>query len=119
MVVSQADGAENPSPDTFTDRGGYYIFPNKLIIQWGISDNINLNFPITFPHKCLSMTATREYHIGTIGYSESWRESASAGIVDIKTYNQFGAVMTGGTSDSNGGAFFGKPGKYHWIAIGY
>ena len=118
ISVSQA-GGDNPSPELFSDKGGYYKFPNGLILQWGISDDINLSFPISFPHRCFSMTATREYHTGSIGYGESWRESESAGIVDVKTYNQFGAVMTGGTSDSEGGAFFGNPGKYHWLVIGY
>jgi len=90
-----------------------------LILQWGWHDGNDLIFPIPFPHKCLSLLATREYHNGTMGYSEKWRENKSAGIVDIKTFSNTGATMTGGTSDTDGGAFFGKASKYYWMAIGY
>ena len=65
------------------------------------------------------MQATREYHKTKMGYEEPWREPLSAGIFDIKSMNQNGAVMTGGTSDTDGGWFFGSPGKYYWLALGY
>ena len=61
----------------------------------------------------------REYHKKNMGYGESWREPLSAGIVDIKSINRNGAVMTGGTSDTDGGWFFGIPGEYYWLALGY
>ena len=112
-------GGGAPSPDSFSDKGGWYKFPNGLIIQWGYSSKKNLTFPIAFPNKCLNMQATREYHKKNMGYGESWREPLSAGIVDIKSINQNGAVMTGGTSDTDGGWFFGIPGAYYWLALGY
>lgn len=112
-------GGGAPSPDSFSDKGGWYKFPNGLIIQWGYSSKRNLTFPIAFPNKCLTMQATREYHKKNMGYGESWRESQSAGIVDIKSINRNGAVMTGGTSDTDGGSFFGNPGEYYWLALGY
>ena len=112
-------GGGAPSPDSFSDKGGWYKLPNGLIIQWGYSSKKNLTFPIAFPNKCLNMQATREYHKKNMGYGESWREPLSAGIVDIKSINQNGAVMTGGTSDTDGGWFFGIPGAYYWLALGY
>ena len=108
-----------PSPDSFDNKGGWYKFPNGLIIQWGYNNKKKLTFPIAFPNKCLTMQATREYHKVNIGYEEPWREPLSAGIVDITSINQNGAVMTGGTSDTDGGYFFGIPGAYYWLALGY
>lgn len=90
-------------------------FPDGTIFQWGINEAVNLSYPITFPHQCLSLIASREYSGPWPGYSYN----SSAGIVDVKSYNNSGAVMTGGSSDPDGGAGFGVPGKYHWFAIGY
>ena len=117
--IDDIETGGGPSPDSFSDKGGWYKFPNGLIIQWGYSSKIKLTFPIAFPNKCLNMQATREYHKKNMGYDESWREPLSAGIVDIKSINQNGAVMTGGTSDTDGGWFFGIPGEYYWLALGY
>ena len=54
---------ENPKPDTFSDNGGYYKFSNGLIMQWGhtplsYTQGTTVTFPIPFPHKCLSATAS-------------------------------------------------------------
>ena len=54
----------------FSDQGGYYVFPNGLIMQWGIIKQIDTNenggsqgpsnkiyyYPIPFPHACLSLS---------------------------------------------------------------
>lgn len=51
----------------FSDQGGYYIFPNGLILQWGqniaFSDGFGrriktILFNKTFPHKALSINVT-------------------------------------------------------------
>lgn len=51
----------------FSDKGGYYVFPNGLIFQWGYVLSHNwapgyggafVEFPISFPHKTLSVTVT-------------------------------------------------------------
>ena len=51
----------------FSDQGGYYKFPNGLIMQWGHIDGIyvydlngktppHITFPIAFPTKTLNVT---------------------------------------------------------------
>lgn len=63
MVLSQGN---NPSPESFSDRGGYYKFPNGLIMQWGYIGGIyiydlkgknppHITFPISFPTKTLNV----------------------------------------------------------------
>ena len=51
----------------FSDQGGYYIFPNGLILQWGqnvaFSDGFGrriktILFNKAFPHKALSINTT-------------------------------------------------------------
>ena len=52
----------------FSDNGGYYKFPNGLIIQWGqvtslISEfgvGTHISYPTNFPNKVLSVQATLE-----------------------------------------------------------
>ena len=35
LPTSQGSNTFSPNPDLFSDQGGYYIFPNGLIMQWG------------------------------------------------------------------------------------
>ena len=59
-LSSQGNNA-SPSPNTFTDKGGYYQFPNGLIIQWGKNEHEGWStviFPKSFPNKCLSFNAS-------------------------------------------------------------
>ena len=95
----------------FSDEGGYYIFPNGLIMQWGKVSNVlfdeshleKVQFPILFPHKVLSVLA-------------STRQAENAGgmrQIYIYDYNQKEATF-----------FPGFTGKvlhcdFFWYAIGY
>ena len=72
LIASQNNGGNkendnNPTPDKFNDKGGYYKFPNGLIMQWGNINGINIvdlngktpphiTFPIPFPTKVLNIT---------------------------------------------------------------
>ena len=88
LLVSQGD---SPTPDTFSDEGGYYKFPNGLIFQFGSFANkpnpFTGNFPIVFPHSCISLNVTTSrddgypvafsynkssYIIGLAGGTGSW-----------------------------------------------
>ena len=64
----------------FSDKGGYYIFPNGLIMQWGTTINayvdqrfpVSYQFPIAFPHKCLSVTlGTLNIHASNYGNADN------------------------------------------------
>ncbi len=61
-LSSQGSDSDSPTPDTFTDKGGYYIMPNGLILQWGREFLVQkatwtqVQFPIKFPHKLLTVT---------------------------------------------------------------
>ena len=57
MVFSQ-NSLSGQTPNVFNARGGYYKFPNGLIMQWGIipatqATGYHGNFPIKFPHAIL------------------------------------------------------------------
>ena len=70
---------ENKPPEQMSDSGGYYVFENGLIMQWGITpiyqstnatiiraqDPIRTNFAIPFPNKCLSV----QVNIKPVGYT--------------------------------------------------
>ena len=59
----------------FSDQGGYYKFPNGLIMQWGHQTPYhdlyeggrewNVKFPIPFPHKCFMVNTALTYQAGT------------------------------------------------------
>lgn len=88
-----------------------------LIIQGGThtgsytgNDGNSLNFPISFPSACISLTATRWY------YSN---DSNHAAIVHIISKSTTGAVLEGGVNDGGGGYYYRTSGQYSWIAFGY
>ena len=59
ILASQDNNS--PDPGTFTDKGGYYQFPNGLIFQWGKNEHegwSTIIFPKPFPNKCLSFNAS-------------------------------------------------------------
>jgi len=64
LVFSQGAGSGiSPDPDSFSDQGGYYKFPNGLIMQWGFipianSRTTSVTYPIPFPHKTLQVLVT-------------------------------------------------------------
>ena len=71
-LSSQAD---SPLPSMFSDQGGYYKFPNGLIMQWGHQPTFHdlfedgrewrIQFPIPFPHKCFMVDTAITYQKGT------------------------------------------------------
>ena len=111
LLASQSDSS-NQDPGLFSDNGGYYKFPNGLIMQWGNvynlpyhDTNIKTYFPISFPHKCFSISSSRTYDIR--GHAENqWSV--------IKSYDNQGFYIYA-DCDSD---FLGKINS-SWIAIGY
>ena len=115
----------NPSPDTFSDKGGYYKFPNGLIMQWGKIDEITpngdngkqgpsknkYNFPIPFPHSCLS-----------ISISDSLEKFPSRVLsnsgVGVYSYDRTGFIPFLDVYYTSPTEKMSKLGC-HWIAIGY
>ena len=70
LVDSQGSNTSEQDPDIFDPKGGYYKFPNGLIMQWGnttasrrVDGSEKTLFPIPFPHSVLSM-AIMEYRGG-------------------------------------------------------
>ena len=63
MPLFSQGNAESPNPNTFDDKGGYYKFPNGLIMQWGrFGEKANMltkvYYTIPFPHKTLMVELT-------------------------------------------------------------
>ena len=57
----------------FSDQGGYYKFPNGLIMQWGFisienTSTTSVNFPIKFPNKVLQVLVSP---VGPLGANHS------------------------------------------------
>ena len=105
-------GGGAPPVDSFTDNGGWYQFPNGLIIEWGVFEtnggeqHYGANFPKAFPHKSIAITLTDEYTGNDYYDANNWYQIVSHGnssfVVHLQAADQF------------------RPGnKCHWIAIGY
>lgn len=110
MVFSQ--GTDSPNPDSFSDQGGYYIFPNGLMFQWGITAPYDADlfekiyFPIPFPHKCLHIsisTSTNRSVSGAYGDATFTNDYTNQYFI-LNTDPQYGR----GNKDSS-----------YWFAIGY
>ena len=74
LLASQGNNA-SPSPDTFTDKGGYYQFTNGLIFQWGKNEHEGWStviFPKPFPNKCLSFNASSNVPDGVVPGDYRW-----------------------------------------------
>ena len=85
----------------FSDKGGYYVFPNGLILQWGevpIDDSqyviysecnlFTIQFPKKFPNKILSLNITlhmngAEEEGNVSPYVISKNNTSAYGIVDL------------------------------------
>lgn len=117
---------ENTDPELFSDDGGYYKFPNGLIMQWGIvyardfldycapSKDCNFfktEFPIPFPNKVLSATGTIFYPDSIAGemtlYISKWDNHGMSGLIDHP--NNYWTMSTAYPND----------GGVSWFAIGY
>lgn len=123
MVLSQ--GTDSPKPDLFSDQGGYYIFPNGLIMQWGavpVDDTKNfiydewnkytIKFPIKFPNKLLSLNVSLEMHgaepLGNVvPYVYECNAEGAWGIIDTGYYTSYKRINQ----------TFGA--KVSYFAIGY
>lgn len=104
LVFSQGAGSSN---STFTDQGGYYIFPNGLIMQWGsvpvddtktvIYEECNkytITFPVKFPNKLLSLNVSLEMHgaepTGNVSpYIYESNTEGAWGIIDLGYYTSY------------------------------
>lgn len=105
-LSSQSGIDDSPTPDKFTDEGGYYKFPNGLVMQWGKIKRDNsrghINFSIKFPHKLLYVSTQ----------SSAISIHAVANAIYNRTLTGFDYVVdtTSGGGDPNGTG---------WFAIGY
>lgn len=106
LSSSQSGIDDSPTPDKFTDEGGYYKFPNGLVMQWGKIKRDNsrghINFSIKFPHKLLYVSTQ----------SSAISIHAVANAIYNRTLTGFDYVVdtTSGGGDPNGTG---------WFAIGY
>lgn len=124
-LSSQGSNTFSPNPDLFSDQGGYYIFPNGLIMQWGavpVDDTENviygewnkytIKFPIKFPNKIVSLNVSLEMHGAeptgnVVPYIYECNVAGAWGIVDTGYY----------TKDIHINQTYGA--KISYLAIGY
>lgn len=70
-VTSKENAGNIVTYDSYTSHlgaPGYVILPNNLIIQWGTARSWeDCKFPITFPHKLLSIVASAQTQSGAVG----------------------------------------------------
>lgn len=112
-VPLSTQGNDNPTPSLFSDEGGYYKFPNGLIMQWGYRENVLfdeehyevITFPIRFNHKCLAvLTTTRQVEI----------QGGLRNAYVVEYNNVYAKILPGYVRDG------GKPNNgFFWFAIGY
>lgn len=103
-----SQGNDNPSPALFSDSGGYYKFPNGLIMQWGIydpfGDNVSdsyrtldrVTFPISFPHKVFYVQSIPQLNVD--------KDTSHPWLVPLNITNS---------------GFSIRKGRSSWIALGY
>lgn len=107
---------ENTPIEQFTDEGGYYKFPNGMIMQWGKIKDVyvyDLNgkkgpigtFPIPFAHKCLNVTLSL--------YAPAEVDSGISNVYSHNITNNNFEVITDGYSHGLTHA------TINWLAIGY
>ena len=68
-------------------QNGYAKFSNGLILQWGLSDNMQyqtITFPISFPRNC--------YHVTWMAISSATNAYKASGYVNSVTRNSFYAT---------------------------
>ena len=97
---------DSPTPDKFTDEGGYYKFPNGLVMQWGKikrdDSTGHINFSIKFPHKLLYVSTQ----------SSAITIRAVSNTIYNRTLTGFDYIV----DTTTGG---GDPNGTGWFAIGY
>lgn len=119
--TSQSNGGNkendnNPTPDKFNDKGGYYKFPNGLIMQWGNINGIDIldlngktpphiTFPIPFPTKVLNITL-----------SICAPQSVYNGISNVYSHN---TTRTGSDVITDQLSYGAKNATIYWYALGY
>lgn len=103
-----SQGNDNPSPALFSDSGGYYKFPNGLIMQWGIydpfGDNVSdsyrtldrVTFPISFPHTVFYVQSIPQLNVD--------KDTSHPWLVPLNITNS---------------GFSIRKGRSSWIALGY
>ena len=108
----------------FSDHGGYYKFPNGLIMQWGI---VNIKddekvfdkdwnqwiaeFPIPFPNKCLNVTTTIILPNTVFGVASAYVKTGGLSQFSVKGFVD--------VSESGQRLNYNYGGKVAWLAIGY
>ena len=109
----------------FGDNGGYYKFPNGLIMQWGISSTYkpleiqNIVFPTPFPHKVLSVSFTQSLEVlmngllSNIEYANGNNDYGTWLLLKSRTGFSYYSESVG--PDNSSQSFL----KIHWFAIGY
>lgn len=114
MSSSQGAGSGNsPNPESFSDQGGYYIFPNGLIMQWGKSrgyaDRLyKVYFPLEFPHKVMNVVLTSQNNDLTI----SSMDNSSPLVGKDLTTSYF-------VANTDGLPYVNRQDDFFWFAIGY
>lgn len=95
------------------NSNGYTILPSGLILQWGRNYGGYLTFPMTFPHACFIVTATR-YETAALHWN-------GVAILHATSITQSGASFHGAINDNDGGIGYSPSasGTYSWFAIGY
>lgn len=117
--VPLSSQADSPSPSMFSDQGGYYKFPNGLIMQWGrnkecASPTDYIYFPIPFPHKCLTIMTSLTSWEGGLHQATSWTYSPG-----LKGYERDRFIISVGADWIPGSGTLYRKDYINWLAIGY
>lgn len=117
--ASQGSGAYQQ----LLSENGYTKFPNGLIIQWGVLQDVSLiqvwhtvNFPIEFPHAAFSVQAVSAGNPtknGGLGFS------STAGDTLCSYHSLTTKSMVVGYDYDGEGRYAINNGDIYWIAIGY
>ena len=107
-IQPSSQGNDNIDPALFSDKGGYYKFPNGLIMQWGIydpfGDNVSdsyktldrVTFPISFPHDVFYVQSIPQLNVD--------KDTSHPWLVPLNITNS---------------GFSIRKGRSSWIALGY
>lgn len=119
LPTSQGSGAYQQ----LLSENGYTKFPNGLIIQWGVLQDVSLiqvwhtvNFPIEFPHAAFSVQAVSAGNPtknGGLGFS------STAGDTLCSYHSLTTKSMVVGYDYDGEGRYAINNGDIYWIAIGY
>lgn len=107
----------------FSDNGGYYKFPNGLIIQWGASSLYRadvlqtITFPISFPNAVLSVSITQSLEASSNSLSNDFvydYDDVGTWLIQKNKFDfsWFTEAITGSNKET-------PVYKINWFAIGY